>query len=82
MQYGMTDHVAPGMMHFFTTRNFHHDGPEFIELHVSEFLLDLPQPGLTSRTVAQRKLPGRPRRHFQGRSHAALQHLPRAMHRT
>ncbi len=41
MQHLMTDHAAPGMMHFFNYEEFHHDGPEFIEQHVSEFLLDL-----------------------------------------
>ncbi|HFA50110.1 MAG TPA: hypothetical protein ENJ95_13960 [Bacteroidetes bacterium] len=41
MQHPMTDHSAPGMMHFFNYHEFHHDGPEFIEQHVSEFLLDI-----------------------------------------
>ncbi len=41
MQHLMTDHSAPGMMHFFSYDEFHHDGPEFIKDHVSEFLLDL-----------------------------------------
>ncbi len=41
MQHEMTDHAAPGMMHFFSYDEFHHDGPEFINDHVSDFLLDL-----------------------------------------
>ena len=41
MQHLMTDHAAPGMMHFFNYEEFHHDSPEFIQQHVSEFLLDL-----------------------------------------
>ncbi|MEZ4960458.1 MAG: hypothetical protein R2830_11630 [Saprospiraceae bacterium] len=41
MQHPMTDHAAPGMMHFFSYDEFHHDGPEFIKDHVSDFLLDL-----------------------------------------
>ncbi len=41
MPHLMTDHSAPGMMHFFNYDEFHHDGPAFIEQHVAEFLLDL-----------------------------------------
>ncbi len=41
MQHSITHHSAPGMMHFFNYDEFHHDGPEFIKEHVSEFLLDL-----------------------------------------
>jgi hypothetical protein len=41
MQHPMTNHSAPGMMHFFNYDEFHHDGPEFIKDHVSDFLLGL-----------------------------------------
>lgn len=41
MEHPMTNHSAPGMMHFFNYDEFHHDGPEFIKAHVSDFLLDL-----------------------------------------
>ena len=41
MPHLMTDHSAEGMVHFFNYHEFHHDGPEFIEAHVSDFLLDL-----------------------------------------
>ncbi len=41
LQHPMTDYSAPGMMHFFNYHEFHHDGPEFIKEHVSDFLLDL-----------------------------------------
>lgn len=41
MQHPMSNYSAPGVVHFFDYGEFHHDGPEFIMDHVSEFLLDL-----------------------------------------
>ena len=41
LHHEMTDHRAPGMMHFFSYDEFCHDGPEFIQDHVSDFIQDV-----------------------------------------
>lgn len=41
MQHEITDFSAQTMMHCFSYAEFHRDGREFIEQHVSDFLLDL-----------------------------------------